>query len=63
MRYKEVPLRLLLEQRRRQRELLENLDWLASRLAMPEDREFLWKIRTKLLDIMIKDLSMTRGRL
>ena len=58
---KRIPARLLLEQLRRQRRLIEDLDFAAAQCLLLEDRQAIWNMRTELLKILMKDLSLKKG--
>ena len=63
MKKRVVPLRLLLEQRRRQREVLDNLDWLAAHSCISSHRKKIWTMREELKEMLLLELSLKVGRL
>ena len=58
---KKVPARLLLESLKRERELLDNLDFLIAHVVLSKDRMKLWEIRQEILEILEKDLFLKIG--
>ena len=57
----EVPARVLVEQLRRTRRLLDDLEWLAPRLSDQEDRRRLWIARETVLKALQRDFDLKRG--
>jgi hypothetical protein len=58
---KEIPARVLLEQFRRTRRILDDLEWVTPRLNLASDRKELWKFRNSLIKILSGDLELKKG--